>query len=198
MPKQKWKPGNMLYPLPAVLVSCGDKSGKINVMTAAWTGTICSDPAMVYVSIRKSRYSHHMICETGEYCINLTTEALARAADFAGVRSGRDMDKFKELHLTPVFGTLKYAPMIDESPVCIECRVEKILELGSHDMFMARVEAVYADEKYMDEKGRFDLEKAKPLVYSHGQYYGTGKRLGKFGYAVQKKKPAKKQPAKKH
>ena len=148
MPKQKWKPGNMLYPLPAVLVSCGDKSGKINVMTAAWTGTICSDPAMVYVSIRKSRYSHHMICETGEYCINLTTEALARAADFAGVRSGRDMDKFKELHLTPVFGTLKYAPMIDESPVCIECRVEKILELGSHDMFMARVEAVYADEKY--------------------------------------------------
>lgn len=188
MSKQQWKPGNMVYPLPAVMVSCGDKNGKINVMTAAWTGTICSDPAMVYVSIRKSRYSHAMIKETGEYVINLTTEELAWATDFAGVKSGRDMDKFKELNLTPVKGTLEYAPMIDESPVCIECKVEGIQELGSHDMFIGRVVAVYADEKYMDENGKFDLEKAKPLIYSHGQYYGTGRHIGKFGYSVQKKK----------
>ncbi len=188
MAKQQWKPGNMVYPLPAVLVSCGDKEGNINVMTAAWTGTICSDPAMVYVSIRKSRYSHHMIKESGQFCINLTTEDLAYATDFAGVRSGRDMDKFKTLRLTPVKGTLKYAPMIDESPVCIECEVTQILELGSHDMFMAKVAAVHADEKYMDVNGRFDLEKAKPLIYSHGQYYGTGRHIGKFGYSVEKKK----------
>lgn len=187
MSKQQWKPGNMVYPLPAVMVSCGDKSGKINVMTAAWTGTICSDPAMVYVSIRKSRYSHAMIKETGEYVINLTTEALAYATDFVGVKSGKDMDKFKAMHLTPVKGTLHYAPMIDESPVCIECKVENIAELGSHDMFIARVVAVYADEKYMDKNGKFDLEKAKPLIYSHGQYYGTGRHIGKFGYSVQKK-----------
>lgn len=192
MSKQLWKPGNMVYPLPAVMVSCGTKEGKINVMTAAWTGTICSDPAMVYVSIRKSRYSHNIITSTGEYVINLTTEALAFATDYAGVKSGRDTDKFKQLHLTPVWGTLKYAPMIDESPVCIECIVENIVELGSHDMFMARVAAVHADEKYMDQNGRFQLEKARPLIYSHGQYYGTGRHIGKFGYSVQKNKGHKK------
>ena len=191
MAKQKWKAGNMVYPLPAVLVSCSDKEGRENVMTAAWTGTICSDPPMVYVSVRKERFSHHMIAETGEYVINLTTEALARATDFCGVRSGKDMDKFKEMHLTPVHGELKYAPMIEESPVSIECKVTQTLELGSHDMFMAKVTAVYVDEKYMDEKGTFHLEKAAPLVYSHGQYYGVGKHLGGFGYAV-RKKPAKK------
>ena len=191
MAKQKWKAGNMVYPLPAVLVSCGDKEGRENLMTAAWTGTICSDPPMVYVSIRKERFSHHMISETGEYVINLTTEALARATDFCGVRSGKDMDKFKEMHLTPVHGELKYAPMIEESPVSIECKVTQVLELGSHDMFMAKVTAVYVDEKYMDEKGTFHLEKAAPLVYSHGQYYGVGKHLGGFGYAV-RKKPVKK------
>ena len=188
MAKQQWKPGNMLYPLPAVMVSCGDKQGNKNVLTAAWTGTICSDPAMVYVSIRKSRYSHHMIMDTKEYVINLTTEALAKATDYVGVRSGKDEDKFKKMNLTPVMGTLKYAPMIDESPVCIECIVEKVLELGSHDMFIAKVKNVYADEKYMDETGKFDLAKAKPLVYSHGQYYGTGKKIGRFGFSVQKKK----------
>ncbi len=188
MSKQQWKPGNMVYPLPAVLVSCGSRDGRINVMTAAWTGTICSDPAMVYVSIRKSRYSHSIIKESGEYVINLTTEALAYATDFAGVKSGRDMDKFKELKLTPIRGTLKYAPMIDESPVCIECTVEKIVELGSHDMFIGRVCAVHADEKYMDKNGKFSLEDAHPLVYSHGQYYGIGRHIGKFGYSVQKKK----------
>ncbi len=187
MAKQKWKPGNMVYPLPAVLVSCGDKKGNINVMTAAWTGTICSDPPMVYVSVRKERYSHHMIQETREYVINLTTEKLAWTADFCGVRSGRDLDKFKEMKLTPVQGELEYAPMIEESPVSIECRVTNVMELGSHDMFMAEVTAVYADEQYMDEKGTFHLEKAAPMVYSHGQYYGLGRHLGGFGYAVRKK-----------
>ncbi len=191
MAKHKWKPGNMVYPLPAVLVSCGDKKGNINVMTAAWTGTICSDPPMVYVSVRKERYSHHMIQETREYVINLTTEKLAWTADFCGVRSGRDLDKFKEMKLTPVQGELEYAPMIEESPVSIECRVTNVMDLGSHDMFMAEVTAVYADEQYMDEKGTFHLEKAAPMVYSHGQYYGLGRHLGGFGYAV-RKKPAKK------
>lgn len=197
MAKQQWKPGNMVYPLPAVMVSCGDKEGNKNVLTAAWTGTICSDPAMVYVSVRKSRYSHHMIMETGEYVINLTTETLARATDFVGVRSGRDMDKFEAMHLTPVMGTLQYAPMIEESPVCIECIVEQVMELGTHDMFIAKVKHVYADEKYMDESGRFDLAKAKPLVYSHGQYYGVGKHIGKFGFSVEKKNKKKSNGGKK-
>ncbi len=187
MAKQKWKAGNMVYPLPAVLVSCGDKEGNVNLMTAAWTGTVCSEPPMVYVSIRKERYSHHMIKETGEYVINLTTEKLAEATDFCGVRSGRDMDKFKEMKLTPVKGELQYAPMVAESPVSIECRVTDVMELGSHDMFIAEVTAVYVDEQYMDAKGTFHLEKAEPLVYSHGQYYGVGKHLGGFGYTVRKK-----------
>lgn len=187
MAKQKWKPGNMVYPLPAVLVSCGDKDGHVNLMTAAWTGTICSDPPMVYVSVRKERFSHHMIQESGEYVINLTTEKLAWATDFCGVRSGRDMDKFKEMNLTPVFGELQYAPMVEESPVSIECKVTNVMELGTHDMFMAEVIAVHVDERYMDEKGTFHLEQAKPLVYSHGQYYGVGKHIGGFGYAVRKK-----------
>lgn len=191
MAKQQWKPGNMVYPLPAVMVSCAGKDGRPNVMTAAWTGTICSDPAMVYVSVRKERFSHHMLMETKEYVINLTTEALAKATDYVGVKSGRDMDKFEAMHLTPVKGTLKYAPMIEESPVCIECEVVQVLELGSHDMFIAKVKNVYADEKYMDETGRFDLAKAKPLVYSHGQYYGVGRHIGRFGFSV-KKKPVKK------
>lgn len=191
MAKQQWKPGNMVYPLPAVMVSCADKQGHQNVMTAAWTGTICSDPAMVYISVRKERFSHHMLMETKEYVINLTTEALARATDYVGVKSGRDMNKFEAMHLTPVMGTLQYAPMIEESPVCIECEVTQVIELGSHDMFIAKVKHVFADEKYMDETGRFDLSKAKPLVYSHGQYYGVGCRIGRFGFSVQKK-PVKK------
>lgn len=182
----------MVYPLPAVLASCADKEGNTNMITIGWTGTICSDPAMAYVSVRKSRYSHHMISETGEFVINLTTEALAHATDYAGVKSGKDIDKFKELGLTPVKGTLEYAPMIAESPVCIECKVEQVLELGSHDMFIGRVVAVHADEAYMDENGKFDLAKAHPIVYAHGQYYGMGKRIGKFGFSVEKKKNKKK------
>lgn len=188
MAKLQWKPGNMVYPLPAVMVSCGDKEGNKNVLTAAWTGTICSDPAMAYVSIRKSRYSHHMITETGEFVINLTTEDLARATDYVGVKSGKDMDKFKVMNLTPVMGSLEYAPLIDESPVNIECTVEQVLELGSHDMFIGKVKSIFVGEKYMDANGKFDLSKAKPLVYSHGQYYGTGKHIGKFGFSVEKKK----------
>ena len=149
MSKQLWKPGNMLYPLPAVLVSCGDKAGNYNVLTVAWTGTICSDPAMVYVSVRKNRYSHHMLEETGEFYINLTTEALAFATDYCGVKSGKDLNKFEEMHLTPEMGMLSWAPMIKESPVCIACEVVRIEELGSHDMFIANVKGVYADEAYM-------------------------------------------------
>ena len=197
MAKQQWKPGNMVYPLPAVMVTCADKAGHYNVMTAAWTGTVCSDPPMVYVSVRKNRYSHHMLMETKEFVINLTTEALAKATDFVGVRSGRDMDKFKKMHLTPVIGTLKYAPMIKESPVCIECVVTQVLELGSHDMFIAEVKHVFADEKYMDASGRFDLAKAKPLTYVHGQYYGIGWHIGKFGFSVQKKPVTQKSSKKK-
>ena len=191
MGKRQFKPGNLLYPVPAVLVSAADKDGNSNLITVAWAGTICSDPPMLSISVRPERYSYHMIRETGEYVINLTTEKLARATDFCGVRSGKDMNKFQEMQLTPVQGELKYAPMVAESPVSIECRVTNVMEVGSHDMFMAEVTAVYVDEQYMDAKGSFHLEKADPLVYSHGQYYGIGKHLGGFGYTV-RKKPAKK------
>ena len=182
----------MLYPLPAVLVSCGTPDGRYNLMTAAWTGTVCSDPPMLYVSIRKERFSHRIIKETGEFFVNLTTRDLAFATDWCGVKSGRQEDKFARMHLTPQMGALRYAPMVAESPVSIACTVTQILELGSHDMFLARVAAVYADEAYMDEKGSFDLSKAQPMVYSHGQYYALGEHLGRFGYSVQKKKKARK------
>ena len=191
MAKQKWKPGNMVYPLPAVLVSCGDKEGNLNLMTAAWTGTICSDPPMVYVSIRKERHSHHMIRETGEYVINLTTEKLARATDFCGVRSGRDMDKFKEMQLTPVHGALKYAPMVEESPVSIECQVTQVVELGSHDMFIAKVMGVTIDNQYMDDRGKFNLNASGLVSYSHGEYFELGKKLGSFGYSVKRQSDKK-------
>ena len=191
MGKQVWKPGNMLYPLPAVLVSCGDRSGAINVLTVAWTGTICSNPPMLYISVRKSRYSYHILKETGEFYVNLTTEALASAADLCGVKSGRDIDKWDNAGITPAMGMLQYGPYVEESPVCIACRVKQIMELGSHDMFIADVVGVYADEAYMDESGRFNLAAAKPIVYSHGQYYGLGKALGSFGFSVRKKKKKK-------
>ncbi len=196
MSKEIWRPGNMLYPLPAVLVTCADKEGRANVLTIAWAGTICSSPAMVSISVRKERYSHHMISETGEFVINLTTESLVRATDYCGVKSGRDIDKFKEAHLTKVPASIVSAPLIEESPVSIECKVKQILELGSHDMFVAEVVAVHADDRYMDEKGRFSLEKAHPIVYSHGTYFSLGRELGTFGYSV-KKQPAKKPAPKK-
>lgn len=188
MGKQTWKPGNMLYPLPAVLITVADKMGNRNIFTVAWTGTVCSDPAMVSISVRPERYSHHMIKETGEFVINLTTEKLVYATDYCGVKSGRDVDKFKEMRLTPIPADVVSAPLLSESPVNIECRVKDVIELGTHDMFLAEVAAVHADEAYMDEKGKFSLEKAKPIVYSHGTYYALGKQLGSFGYSVRKKK----------
>lgn len=192
MGKQIWKPGNMLYPLPAVLVSASDKQGRQNVFTVAWTGTICSDPPMVSISVRPERYSYHMIQETGEFVINLTTESLAFATDYCGVKSGRDVDKFKEARLTPIPAGKVKAPLIKESPVNIECRVTEVKKLGTHDMFLAKVEAVHADEAYMDENGRFSLSDARPLVYSHGKYFSLGRELGSFGYSVKKKNKSKK------
>lgn len=188
MRKVDFKPGNMLYPLPAVLISVGDMQGESNLFTVAWTGTICSDPPMVSISVRKSRYSHHMIMESGEFIINLTTEDLVFATDFCGVRSGKDIDKWSYLGLHKLPGKEVKAPRLSESPVHIECRVEQVLELGTHDMFIAKVVAVSVDDAYMDEKGSFHLEKANPIVYSHGTYYQMGKSLGKFGYSVQKEK----------
>ena len=190
--KQTWKPGNMLYPLPAVIVSVTDGKGEDDIITVAWTGTVCTNPPMVYISVRPERYSYHMIKETGEFVINLTTEKLAFATDYCGVRSGRDTDKFKDTGLTREKADHVKAPMIKESPVSIECRVREVKELGSHHMFLADVLAVHADEAYMDEKNRFDLNMAGPLVYSHGEYLGTGKKIGTFGYSVKKKRKAKK------
>ena len=186
MAKQSWKPGNMLYPLPVVMVSVTDGNGQDNIITVAWAGTVCTNPPMVSISVRPERYSYHMLRETKEFVINLTTEELARAADYCGVRSGKDVDKFKETRLTRESADIVRAPMIEESPVSIECKVREIRELGSHHMFLAEVAAVHADEAYMDEKGRFDLNRAHPIVYSHGEYLGVGKRLGTFGFSVKK------------
>ena len=192
MAKQTWKAGNMLYPIPAVMVSVTDGAGQDDIITVAWTGTICTNPPMVYISVRPSRFSHHMLMETGEFVINLTTEKLTRATDYCGVRSGRDVDKFKETGLTREKAEFVKAPMIRESPVSIECRVTEVKKLGSHDMFLAEVLAVHADEEYMDENNRFDLNRARPLVYSHGEYLGTGKKLGTFGYSVKKRRKSAK------
>lgn len=187
MSKQIWKPGNMLYPLPVVMVSVADKEGKQNILTIAWTGTICSDPPMVSISVRPERYSYHMIKETGEFVINLTTKELAFATDYCGVKSGRDVDKFAAMHLTALPGEKVKAPLIAESPVNLECKVTEVKHLGTHDMFMAEVVCVHADEKYMDEQNRFHLEAAEPIVYSHGTYMTTGEKIGTFGYSVRKK-----------
>ena len=183
-----WKPGNMLYPLPAVMVSCARPGEKPNIITVAWAGTVCTNPAMVSISVRPERYSYQMIRETGEFVINLTTEALAEATDYCGVRSGRDVDKFAQMHLTAGEASAVQAPLIMESPVNIECRVEQVLELGSHHMFLARVLAVDVDERYMDEAGRFELNKSGLMVYSHGEYFALGKSLGTFGYSVKRRK----------
>lgn len=188
MAKQLWKPGNMLYPLPAVMVSMTDKNGKHNIITIGWTATVCTNPPMLSISVRPERYSYDILKETGEFVVNLTTEELAFATDYCGVKSGRDVDKFKETGLTPVMGTQVKAAMIAQSPVNIECKVKEILPLGSHDMFLAEVVAVHADEKYMDENQKFHLEAARPIVYSHGTYFGCGEQLGTFGFSVKKKK----------
>ena len=178
----------MLYPVPAALVSCADREGNSNLVTVAWTGTVCSDPPMLYVSLRKDRFSHHMIAETGEFVLNLTNEDILRATDLCGVRSGRDADKWKLAHLTPEPSNVVSAPAVAESPVSIECRVKQILELGSHDMFLAEVAAVNADESLFDENDRLDLGKAKLVAYSHGEYRALGRVLGSFGFSVRKKK----------
>lgn len=196
MAKQLWKPGNMIYPLPAVMVSVTDGEGHDNIITVAWTGTVCTNPAMAYISVRPSRYSYDMIRKTGEFVINLTTEKLAYATDFCGVRSGRDVDKFRKLNLTKEKAQFVSAPMIGEAPVSIECRVRDVKELGSHDMFLADVLAVHADEAYMDKNNRFRLNDAGLLVYSHGEYLAGGRKVGTFGYSV-KKKQQKKQMQKK-
>ena len=187
MSKEIWKPGNMLYPLPVVMVSMADRNGKNNIITIAWAGTVCTNPPMVSISVRPERYSHHILKETGEFVINLTTRSLAFATDFCGVKSGRDTDKFKELGLTPAAASEIKAPMIKESPVNLECRVCQVLPLGSHDMFLAEVAAVHVEERYMDENRKFHLEQAEPIVYSHGAYLLCGEQLGTFGYSVRKK-----------
>ena len=187
MSKLKWKPGTMVYPLPPVMVSCGNMENS-NILTVAWTGIICTDPAMTYVSIRKERFSYDIIKSSGEFVINLASSDLARVVDFCGVKSGRDINKFEECKLTKEAATEISCPMIKECPINIECRVKEIKELGTHDMFMAEILAVNVDEKYLDETGRFDMEACKLLAYSHGQYYSLGERLGKFGFSVEKKK----------
>lgn len=188
MSREIWKPGNMLYPLPAVLVSCGDINKEYNVLTIAWTGTICSDPAMLYISVRPERYSYHMIKESGEFVVNLTTEKLVKATDYCGVISGAKENKFRKMHLTPIAAQTVAAPLIEESPVNIECKVTEIKELGSHHMFLAQITCVDIDPAYMDEKGKFSLAKAGVMTYSHGEYYSLGEQLGTFGYSVRKRK----------
>ncbi|MCP1110113.1 flavin reductase (DIM6/NTAB) family NADH-FMN oxidoreductase RutF [Lachnospiraceae bacterium PF1-21] len=188
MKKELWKPGNMVYPLPAVMVSTADKAGNDNIITIAWTGTVCTNPPYAYISVRPERYSYNLIKESGEFVINLTTEALAIATDWCGVRSGRDFDKFAEMGLTRGKAeNLSYAPTIGESPVNIECKVTEIKELGSHHMFLAEVVGVQIDPRYMEESGRFALNETGLIAYSHGEYYTLGEKLGGFGHSVKKK-----------
>ena len=186
MSKISWKPGTMIYPIPAVLVSCGSMENA-NILTIAWTGIINSDPAMTYISVRPERHSYNMIKETGEFVINLTTKDLAFATDYAGVTSGKNVNKVERLGLKLEKCNNISAPMIKESPVSIECKVKEIKELGTHHMFLAEILSVNIDDKYLDEKGRFDMEKCNLIAYSHGEYYTLGERIGKFGYSVKKK-----------
>ena len=190
--KQNWKPGTMIYPLPAVLVSCGTME-RSNLVTVAWTGTVCSDPPMCYISVRPERHSYEIIRRTGEFVINLTTEELARATDWCGVRSGKDFDKWKETGLTPIPGEKVASPTIEQSPLSIECRVKSVTSLGSHDMFIAEVLNVRADSRFIEpETDRFALEKSGLMAYCHGHYFSLGEMIGKFGFSVQKTPKAKK------
>lgn len=192
MSKVPFSPSTMVYPAPAVMVSCGTDESDQNIITIAWTGTVNSKPPMAFVSIRKERHSHHIIKDNGGFVINLTNEALVFATDFCGVKSGRDINKFKHLNLTPVPATKVKAVMIEEAPVSIECEVKQIIELGSHDMFIAQVVAIHVDETLMDSDGKLRLEKSNPIVYAHGEYYGIGEAIGRFGYSIMKKKTAQK------
>lgn len=186
MAKQTWKPGNMLYPVPVVMISCKRKDEKPNIITVAWAGTICSDPVMVSISVRKERHSYDIIKETGEFVINLVTKDLTFATDYCGVKSGRDVDKFSEMNLTPVEVEGVSAPAIGESPLNLACKVKEVKELGSHDMFIAEVVSVTVDDKYMNEDGKFELNSTGLVAYSHGEYFELGEKLGKFGYSVKK------------
>ena len=187
MSKVTWKPGTFLYPIPAVMVSCGTME-KSNIITVAWTGIINTNPAMVYISVRPTRYSYKMIKEQGEFVINLTNSELVKKTDWCGVKSGEKVDKFKEMKLHKEKANFVKCPMIKESPVSVECKVKEIKELGSHTMFIAEVLAINSDEKYIDEKGAFDISKCNLISYANGGYYSMGKKLGKFGFSVQKKK----------
>lgn len=191
MSKVTWKPGTFLYPLPAVMVSCGTME-KANIITVAWTGILNTDPAMVYISVRPTRHSYNIIKDNGEFVINLTTKNLAKATDWCGVKTGAKVDKFKEMNLHKEKAKFVKCPMIKESPVSVECKVKEIKKLGSHDMFVAEVLAINADEKYINEKGMFDISKCDLIAYLNGHYYSMGKKIGKFGYSVQKKKHKKK------
>lgn len=186
MAKQSWKAGNMLYPVPAVMVSCERAGEKPNIITLAWAGTICSDPVMVSISVRKERYSHSIIKETGEFVINLVTKDLTFATDYCGVKSGRDVDKFKEMNLTPIKIEGVNCSAIAESPLSLACKVKEIKELGSHDMFIAEVVSVTVDDKYMNADGKFELNSTGLVAYSHGEYFELGEKIGKFGYSVKK------------
>ncbi len=188
MGKKTLKPGNMLYPLPAALVSVRGKDGRSNLLTIAWCGTVCSTPPMVFVSLQKKRFSHALLAETKEFVLNLTTEEIANATDLCGVLSGRDVDKWKRSGLHEEQAAVVNAPLVKESPVNLECRVTEVRELGSHDMFLAEVVAVDADERYFDESGRLDLGRCKLIAYSHGEYRSLGPVIGTFGFSVRKKK----------
>lgn len=188
MGKSIWKPGTVLYPVPAVMVSCGNSENVSNIITIAWTGIINSGPPMTYISVRPERYSYNIIKDNKEFAINLVTEALTKACDFCGVRSGKDIDKFKEMKLTKAKASKINAPIIYESPVNIECSVKDIIHLGTHDMFISEVVAVNVSDEYMDNAGKFHFNKSKPICYSHGEYFSLGKSLGKFGFSVKKTK----------
>lgn len=195
--KNSWKPGTVIYPLPAVLVSCGATPEEYNLLTVAWTGTVCTSPPMCYISVRPERYSYEIIRRTGEFVINLTTEEMTRAVDWCGVRSGRDFDKFRETGLTPAPAQIVAAPIVAEAPVSIECRVRQLLPLGSHDMFLAEVVNVQVDSRYIDpESGRFALERAGLIAYSHGEYFALGEAIGHFGWSVRREKTGKRQTRK--
>ncbi len=185
--KQDWKPGTMVYPLPAVLVSCGSTPEEYNLITIAWTGTINSEPPMCYISVRRERHSYEILKKNMEFVINLTTEEMAFATDWCGVRSGRKYNKFKEMHLTPGKASVVNCPTVEESPLCIECRVKEIISMESHDMFIAEVVNVKADDKYMDAAGKWDLALSQPLVYLHGAYHKLGEKIGKCGFSGEKK-----------
>lgn len=186
MSKVQWKGGTFIYPIPAVMVSCGTME-ESNIITVAWTGILNTNPAMCYISVRPERYSHDIIKENGEFAINLTTRQLAYATDWCGVKSGRDVDKFKEMKLTKEKANIISVPLIKESPVSVECKVKEIVPLGSHDMFVAEIVAIDADEKYIDEKGAFYISKCDLIAYANGGYYPLESKIGKFGYSVQKK-----------